>query len=360
MPTNIDSIRAQQFDSFLKQMAKDKPGEVITLASNDRLNVDVIPTGAISLDMALGVGGFPRGRIIELFGPEMGGKTSLALSVAAQANKLGGRVGFIDAEYSLNRQHAVGMGVDEEKFVIYQPDSGEDGLDMVQKMVTSEAFDVVIVDSVAALIPKAELDGEIGDQQMALQARLMSKFMRLITGPLADTNTMLILVNQIRTNLRAYGSPDISTGGKAIKFYAAVRIKIRTTSSKKIMTGGVAVGQTCIATVVKNKVAAPHREAEYDLIFGKSIDGDGGLLAACEQLGIVTRAGSSYTDVTTGERLGVGKNTVKERLSEDPELKARLVREVYASLQPEKTSAQANEEEEVGGDSDREASDSED
>lgn len=331
---DIDDARAEQFEAFLQQMAKRKPGEVTTLSGGDRLDIDVIPTGAISLDVALGVGGLPRGRIVELYGPEMGGKTSLALSVAAQANAMGGRVGFVDAEYSLNRSHALGMGVDPDRFVVYQPSSGEDGIAMVEEMVRSRAFDVVIVDSVAALTPQAEIDGEIGDQQMALQARLMSKFMRRIAGPVSETNTMLILVNQVRTNLGAYGNPDVATGGKAIKFYAAVRINIRTSAGRKITENGTVVGQTCVATVRKNKVAAPHRVAEYDLIFGKGISADGGLLAVAEQVGLVRRAGASYTDVGTGERLGVGKAAVTARIAEDDALRERLTAAVYASLRP--------------------------
>jgi recombination protein RecA len=336
MPSKTKSsnefARSAQFEAFLQEMAKDRPGEVTLLGQSTGGDIESIPSGAISLDVALGVGGFPRGRVIELYGPEMSGKTSLALSVAAECQKRGGTVGFVDAEHALNRQHAVDMGVDPSLMVIYQPSSGEDAIAMVEKMVDSRGFDMVIVDSVAALTPQAEIDGEIGDQQMGLHARLMSKFMRRIVGPCSETDTMLVLINQVRANLGAYGTPEISTGGKAIKFYASVRVEVRSAASKKIERNKVVVGQTCVATVKKNKVGPPHRVAEYDLIFGEGIQGESSLLDVAEQLGLVTRAGASYTEVATGEKIGVGKETVKARLAADTELRDRLVVGVYATL----------------------------
>lgn len=330
--TATELARGEQFEAFLKEMEKDRPGEVVLLDANSGSDIEAIPTGAISLDVALGVGGFPRGRVIELYGPEMSGKTSLALSVAAQCQRNGGTVGFVDAEHALNRQHAIDMGVDPSRMVIYQPSSGEDAISMVEKMVESKGFDMIVVDSVAALTPQAEIDGEIGDQQMGLHARLMSKFMRRIAGPCNETDTMLILINQVRANLGAYGAPEISTGGKAIKFYASVRIEVRSANSKKIERNKVVVGQTCVATVKKNKVGPPHRVAEYDLIFGEGIQSEGSLLDVAELTGLITRAGASYTEVATGEKIGVGKETVKTRLSLDDELRDRLVAGVYASL----------------------------
>jgi recombination protein RecA len=327
-----EDARSQQFEAFLRDMAKEKPGEVILLGDNTGADVQAVPTGAISLDVALGVGGFPRGRIVELYGPEMSGKTSLALSVAAQCQRSGGTVGFVDAEHALNRQHALDMGVDAQRMVIYQPSSGEDGISMVEKMIESRGFDMVIVDSVAALTPQVEIDGEIGDQQMGLHARLMSKFMRRIAGPCSETNTMLVLINQVRTQLGSYGAPEISTGGKAIKFYASVRIEVRSAMSKKIERNKIVVGQTCVATVKKNKVGPPHRVAEYDLIFGEGIQGESSLMDVAEQVGLITRAGASYTEVATGEKLGMGKEAVKSRLGADGELRDRLVAGVYASL----------------------------
>jgi recombination protein RecA len=334
-----ESARADAFEHFLNQQAKDSVRAIRLDDNSIEDNVVAIPTGAISLDVALGCGGFPRGRVIELFGPYMSGKTSLALSVAAQCQKQGGTVGFIDAEHALNRAHALGMGVDPHTLVIYQPSSGEDGIDMTEKMVNSRGFDMVIVDSVAAMTPKAEIEAEVEQQHMGLHARLMSKFMRRIATPCSETDTMLILINQVRANLGAYGAPDVSTGGQAIKFQSSVRIEVRSANSKRIPGPGKDnfIGQTCIATVKKNKVGPPHRVAEYDLIFGKGIQAGGSLLDVCEQQGIVTRpaGGSTYTDVTTGEKLGVGKEKVKARLESDPELMARLTAAVYASLSGE-------------------------
>jgi len=263
--------------------------------------------------------------------------TSLALSVASRCQDLGGKVGFVDAEHALNRQHAIDMGVNPHDMVIYQPSSGEDAMDMTKKMVDSGGFDMVIVDSVAAMTPQAEIDAEVGAQQMGLHARLMSKFMRLLVEPVSKTDTMLVLINQIRSNLGAYGAPEVSTGGRAIKFYSSVRIEVRSAASKKIERNKVVVGQTCVATVRKNKAGPPHRVAEYDLIFGEGIEAGGSLLEVCENLGIITRGGSSYTDATTGERIGVGKENVKALLTEDEALATRLTEAVYAALAPKDT-----------------------
>ena len=328
-----DAARAEKFEQYLKQMAKERPGEVLLLSDETSgVSVEAIPTGAISLDVALGCGGFPRGRVIELFGPYGSGKSSLALSVAAQCQKMGGEVAFVDAEHALNRQLALDMGVDPTKMVIVQPSFGEDAIEFVEGMVSSGGFAIVIVDSVAAMVPKAEVDADVGSQQMGLHARLMSKFMRRIAGPCAETNTMLILINQVRTNLGAYGAPEVSTGGSAIKFYSSVRIEVRSANSKKIERNKVVVGQTCVATVKKNKAGPPHRTAEYDLIFGEGIESGGALLEVCEKLGIITRAGSSYTDATTGERIAVGKEATKMAISADEAMTERLTASVYAVL----------------------------
>lgn len=354
---DVEDIRGAALETFLADMSKEKPGEVLRLSDDLVADIATIPTGAISLDVALGAGGFPRGRIVELYGPEMSGKTSLALSVAANCQGDGGAVGFVDAEHALNRQHAIDMGVDPDQMVVYQPSSGEDAIAMVERMVTSKAFDMVIVDSVAALTPQAEIDGEIGDQHMALQARLVSKFMRRVAGPCAETNTMLVLVNQIRKDLGAYGSPDTTPGGRAIKFYASVRIEIRSAASRKIERNKVVVGQTCVATVKKNKIAPPYRVAEYDLIFGEGIQGSSSLLAVAEQLGLVIRAGSSYSDAATSERIGVGKEAAKERLAADPELTERLTAAVYATLRGEAHSSDDDGPEADGGADDPETGD---
>lgn len=328
---DLDEARAAQLEAFLARMSKEKPGEVRTLADETVAKVDVIPTGVISLDAALGAGGLPRGRIIELYGPEGSGKTTLALCVAAQAQRLGlGGVGFIDAEHSLSRELAAAVGVDVGSLVLYQPDSGEDAVAMVEEMVKSGGFAVVIVDSVAAMTPVMELDASVDGQQMGAHARLMSKFMRRVAGPVADTGTMLILVNQVRHNLAAYGTPEQSTGGRAIKFYASVRIEVRSSASKRIERDRQVVGQTCAAKVVKNKVGPPHRVAEFDLIYGQGIESEGALLSVAEQAGVVSRAGAVYS--FGDRRLGVGKDAVRELLRSDPALASKIEAETRARL----------------------------
>lgn len=335
--------RADALASFLSGMAKTQPGTVMKLNESPKVSIDVVPTGAISLDVAIGAGGFPRGKIIELYGGEGGGKTSVALTVAANAQRLGGNVGFIDAEHGLNRQLCNNIGIDPEKFVVYQPDNGEEAIDMVEKMIRSKAFDVVIVDSVAAMTPKAEIESEIEQQFMGLHARLMSKFMRRVAGVANENGVMLILINQIRKNLAAYGTPDETTGGKAIKFYASLRIEVRTSGSKKITKGSETVGHTVVATVKKNRLGAPHTTAEFDLIYGKGVDGTGALLDVAEKVGVVSRSGAYYTDNSTGERFSetgaddkvravVGKEAVKDLLRRDEVLNKRLTDAVYQAL----------------------------
>lgn len=269
--------------------------------------------------------------------------TTVALTVAANAQKMGGNVGFIDAEHGLNRQLCNNIGIDPDRFVVAQPDNGEEAIDMVEKMIRSKAFDVVIVDSVAAMTPKAEIESEIEQQFMGLHARLMSKFMRRVAGLANENGVMLILVNQIRKNLAAYGTPDETTGGKAIKFYASLRIEVRTSGSKKLTKGSETVGHTVVATVKKNRLGAPHTTAEFDLIYGKGIDGTGALLDVAEKVGVVSRSGAYYTDNLTGERFSetgadgklrsvVGKEAVKDLLRRDTELHDRLIESVYTAL----------------------------
>jgi recombination protein RecA len=338
-----DNERAEALEGFLSSMSRENPGSVMKLNESPRVNIDVIPTGAISLDVAIGAGGFPRGKIIELYGGEGGGKTTVALTVAANAQKLGGNVGFIDAEHGLNRQLCANIGIDPSRFVVSQPDNGEEAIEMVEKMIRSKAFDVVIVDSVAAMTPKAEIESEVDQQFMGLHARLMSKFMRRVAGIANENNVMLILVNQIRKNLAAYGTPDETTGGKAIKFYASLRIEVRTSGSKKLTKGSETVGHTVVATVKKNRLGAPHTTAEFDLIYGKGIDGTGALLDVAEKVGVVSRSGAYYTDNTTGERFSetdedgktrsvVGKEAVKDMLRRNQELNQQLTDAVYNAL----------------------------
>lgn len=341
MAADLDTARANALDAFLKTMDKEKPGEVRALSDTSAGDVSAISTGAISLDVALSAGGFPRGRIIELYGPEMSGKTSLALSVAAQCQAEGGNVGFVDAEHALSRDHVRDMGCDPDRLVLYQPSSGEDGLNMVDKMCQSAAFDIVIIDSVAALVPQAELDGDMEDQLVGTHARMMSKAMRKLTHIAKESDTMLIFVNQIREKIGAYGNPETTTGGRALKFYASVRVEVRSAASKKISQGSTVIGQEVHCKITKNKVGAPHTIAQFDLLFGKGIQSAGSLLQVCEDLGIIQRNGGSYTEVETGERIAIGKDKVKAVIAEDPALEARLTAGVYAALRGEGPTAPA-------------------
>jgi recombination protein RecA len=317
-------------------MHKSRPGEVVTLDDDtvDR-SVPIIPTGAIELDVALGTGGVPRGRIIELYGPEMSGKTSLALTIAANCQRMGGFVGFIDAEHALTAGHAEDMGVIPRRMVTYQPNYGEQGVQMVEDMVKSEGFDIIIVDSVAALVPKAEIDGEIEDQHMALQARLMSRFMARANGICSESGTMLILVNQLREKLGSYGNPEITPGGRAIKFYASVRLDVRSAAGDRITEGKEIVGQTCKVTVKKNKLAAPFKQAKYDLYFGKGIDPASGLRDAGQAAGVISRTGNTYTDLLGGVVIGIGKEKCDAVLREDEALRNSLREGIYAVLRGE-------------------------
>lgn len=329
---DTDAAQAKALDDFLASMEKDQPGEVRTLDDDSVLDVDVIPTGALSLDVALGVGGLPRGRIVELYGPTGGGKTTLALEVAANCQTQGGVVGFIDAEHALSRELALNIGVDPARFVINQPSDGEQAIDMVENMLNSGAFDMIIVDSVAAMSPRAEIEAEIDTHGMALHARLMSKFMRRVVALVERSNCLLVLINQVRSNLAAYGTPEDTTGGKAIKFFSSVRVEVRTSNSKRIGREGNFTGTTVTAKVVKNKLATPFKVATYDIVFGEGIAKGSALLEVAESTGVITRAGASYTDVATGERLAVGKDAAKKRLEDDPGLAERLTTEVYRVL----------------------------
>lgn len=331
-----DSSKAEMLAAFLKEQAKERPGEVVLLNDESaRVNIEVVPTGAISLDLAIGAGGFPKGRIIEVYGPESGGKTTLSLTVARNAQDKGGVVGFVDAEHALNRELCQNIGIDESRFVISQPDSGEKAIEVVEDMLESGVFDVIIVDSVAAMIPQSEIDAEVDQALMGTHARLMSRFMRRVAGKVNHSGCMLILINQVRKDLGAYGTPDTTTGGRAIKFYASLRIEVRTSNSKKIERNKQIVGTTVTATVKKNKLGAPFKVAEYDVIFGHGIEGSGSLLDVAEALGLVIRSGASYTEVATGERIAIGKDNAKKLLG-DPEgkdLAERLQAAVYAHLQ---------------------------
>lgn len=318
--TSINDFAARQkvIDAALLQMDKQYgKGAVLRLGSRSALPVTVISSGSISLDLALGVGGFPRGRVIEVFGPESSGKTTIALHVIAQTQRAGGSAAFIDAEHALDPKYARGLGVDVDNLIVSQPDYGEQALEITGSMVGCGAIDVVVVDSVAALVPKAELEGEMGDSHMGLHARLMSQALRKLTGTVARTNTLLIFINQIREKIGVvFGNPETTTGGRALKFFSSVRVEIRRTAS--IKDGDQVIGNRTRIKVVKNKVAAPFREAEVDILYGKGISREGDLLDLGVSQQVIEKSGSWYS--YAGERIGQGRDHARAYLEEHPEM----------------------------------------
>ena len=296
-------------------------GSIMRLGDNANIVVEAIPTGSLALDLALGIGGLPKGRIIEIYGPESSGKTTLALHVAAEAQKRGGEVAFIDAEHALDPTYARALGVDIESMLISQPDTGEQGLEICEALVRSGAIDVVVVDSVAALTPRAEIEGDMGDSHVGLLARLMSQALRKLAGSIAKTNCIVIFINQLREKVGVmYGNPEVTTGGRALKFYASVRIDVRKVETLKV--GSEMVGNHVRAKVVKNKVAPPFRTAEFDIMFGEGISKYGELIDLGVQLGLVQKSGSWFAMGET--RLGQGKDAAKQFLRDDPEAAAKL------------------------------------
>ncbi len=314
--------RRKAIDIALAQMDKQfGKGAVLRLGSSAVVPVQVISSGSISIDTALGVGGFPRGRVIEVFGPESSGKTTICLQVIAQAQKLGGTAAFIDAEHALDPGYARKLGVDVEGLLVSQPDSGEQALEITAALVASGAVDVVVVDSVAALVPKAELDGEMGDSHMGLHARLMSQALRKLTGVVSRTNTCLIFINQIREKIGVmFGSPETTTGGRALKFYSSVRIDIRRIGPLK--DGDVIIGNRTKVKVVKNKVAPPFREAEFDILYGEGTSREGDLLDSAVTRNVIEKAGSWFS--YKGERIGQGRENARQFLKTHPEVLVRL------------------------------------
>jgi recombination protein RecA len=293
------------------------------------LPIDAIPTGAVSLDFALGVGGVPRGRVIEIFGPESSGKTTLALQVIAQAQKLGGMAAFVDAEHALDAAYAQKLGVEVENLLVSQPDNGEQALEIVEVLVRSGGVDVVVVDSVAALVPRAEIEGEMGEAQMGLQARLMSQALRKLTGVVSKSKTCLIFINQLREKIGVmFGSPETTTGGRALKFYASVRLDIRRIAS--IKDGEAVVGGRVRVKVVKNKVAPPFREAEFDILYGEGISREGDLLDLAVDRKIVDKSGTWFS--FANERLGQGRENAKQFLRENRDLCQKLEDRVRKEL----------------------------
>jgi len=315
--------RAKLLEAAISQIEKSYgKGSIMRLGSKDVLvPVNVIPSGCLSLDAALGVGGFPRGRVIEIYGPESGGKTTLTLHVIAEAQKLGGQAAFIDAEHALDPAYARKLGVDVDNLLVSQPDNGEQALEIAETLIRSGGVDVVVVDSVAALVPKAELEGEMGEPQMGLQARLMSQALRKLTAIVSKSKTCLIFINQIREKIGVmFGNPETTTGGRALKFYASMRVDIRRIQA--IKEGDRVVGSRTRAKVVKNKVAAPFREAEFDILYGEGISGEGDLLDLGVDKGLIEKSGTwlSYG----GERMGQGRENARVFLKENKDIRGKI------------------------------------
>lgn len=305
-----------------KQFGK---GSVMKLGEFKAMEVEAIPTGALSLDIALGIGGVPRGRIIEIYGPESSGKTTLALHIIAEAQKMNGEAAFIDAEHALDPVYAKHLGVDIDNLLVSQPDTGEQALEITEALVRSGALDVVVVDSVAALVPKAEIDGDMGDSHMGLQARLMSQALRKLAGAINKSKTVLIFINQLREKIGVmFGNPETTTGGRALKFYASVRMDIRKTEN--IKQDGEITGSRARVKVVKNKVAPPFREAEFDIVYGKGISKEGNILDMAVNLDIIEKSGSWFS--YAGNRIGQGRENVKKYLAENPEIMAEVEKKV--------------------------------
>src|SRR5256714_14335621 len=323
--------RARAIDLAFAQIEKQfGKGSIMRLGSKEAIvPISVISTGAISFDAALGVGGLPRGRVIEIFGPESSGKTTIALQVIAEAQKHGGMAAFVDAEHALDPTYARKLGVDVDNLLVSQPDYGEQALEITETLVRSSAIDVLVVDSVAALVPKAELDGEMGDSHMGLQARLMSQALRKLTGTVSKSRTCLIFINQIREKIGVmFGNPETTTGGKALKFYSSVRIDIRRIAA--IKDGDVVVGSRTKVKVVKNKVAAPFREAEFDIMYGEGISREGDLIDLAANQNIVEKSGSWYS--YKSERIGQGRENAKAFLKENKDIAAKIEAEVRKAL----------------------------
>ena len=329
MSDNIEKKKALEvaLGQIEKQFGK---GAVMKLGENAQMSVDVIPTGALSLDIALGIGGVPRGRIIEVFGPESSGKTTVALHMIAEAQKMGGEAAFIDAEHALDPVYAKNLGVDIDNLIVAQPDTGEQALEIAEALVRSGAIDIIVVDSVAALVPKAEIDGDMGDSHVGLQARLMSQALRKLAGVLNKSNTVAIFINQLREKVGImFGNPEVTPGGRALKFYSSVRLDVRRIETLKV--NNEMVGNRTKVKVVKNKVAPPFREAEFDIVYGKGISKEGNVLDIGVNLGIVEKAGAWFS--YNGTRIGQGRENVKQYLVEHPDVCAEIekkIRENYA------------------------------
>ena len=314
--------KKKAIDSAMSQIEKMYgKGSIMRLGDRTALNVEVIPTGSLALDVALGIGGLPKGRVIEIYGPESSGKTTLALHVVAEAQKQGGEVAFVDAEHALDPTYAHALGVKVEDMLISQPDTGEQALEITEALVRSGAIDVIVVDSVAALVPRAEIEGEMGDSYVGLHARLMSQALRKLTGAIGKTNTIVIFINQLREKVGVmYGNPEVTTGGRALKFYSSVRIDVRRVETLK--NGSEMIGNRTRAKVVKNKMAPPFREAEFDIMYGEGIAHAGELIDLGVKLDLVQKAGSWFSMGET--RIGQGREAAKNYLHDNPEVAEKL------------------------------------
>ncbi len=324
---NEEKLKA--LDAALAQIEKQYgKGSVMKLGDKSaNMNIEVVPTGSLSLDIALGLGGMPRGRVIEIYGPESSGKTTVALHVVSEIQKMGGIAGFIDAEHALDPVYAANIGVDIDNLYISQPDNGEQALEITETMVRSGAVDVIIVDSVAALVPKAEIDGDMGDSHVGLQARLMSQALRKLTGVISKSNCVVIFINQLREKVGVmFGNPETTTGGRALKFYASVRLDVRRIETLKV--GGEVVGNRTRVKVVKNKVAPPFKEAEFDIMFGKGISKEGDILDLAVSFDIINKSGAWYS--YNGEKIGQGRENTKIYLTDNPELMKEVEDKVRA------------------------------
>jgi recombination protein RecA len=340
MPLDDLKERNKAIDLAVGQIEKQfGKGSIMRLGQKSAIApIEAISTGAISIDYALGIGGMPRGRVIEIFGPESSGKTTLALQVIAEAQKTGGMAAFVDAEHALDAQYAQKLGVDLENLLVSQPDHGEQALEIVEVLIRSGGVDVVVVDSVAALVPKAEIEGEMGDAQMGLQARLMSQALRKLTGVVSKSKTTLIFINQLREKIGVmFGNPETTTGGRALKFYASVRVDIRRIAS--IKDGDQVIGGRTRVKIVKNKVAPPFREAEFDVMYGEGISREGDLLDLAVEKRIIEKSGAWFA--YSGERLGQGRENVKQFLKDNPAVHRAIEDRVRRELGLVRESAEA-------------------
>ncbi|MDH4199991.1 MAG: recombinase RecA [Spirochaetia bacterium] len=323
---NANNDKSKALDQALLNIEKQfGKGAVIKMGGNFKVNIDAVPTGSLPLDIALGIGGFPRGRIVEIYGPESSGKTTLTLHAIAEAQKLGGMAAFIDAEHALDPSYAKRLGVNVDELLVSQPDSGEQALEITEALIRSNALDIIVIDSVAALVPRAEIEGDMGDSHMGLQARLMSQALRKLTGAIQKSNTILVFINQIRMKIGVmFGSPETTTGGNALKFYASIRLDIRRIES--LTKGEDVIGSRVRVKVVKNKVAPPFRKVEFDVYFDKGISREGCILDEGVACNLITKSGTWYS---SGElRMGQGKENARQYLLQNPDLTNKLEVEI--------------------------------